>query len=158
MYLYRAIDSVGDSVEFWFSEHRDLLAAKRFFRKALERHNRPDRIVIDGSQTNHEAITSCDAANRLQDRSRRLLNPITIRKSRYLTTGSRAGPPAHQAPCAADAGFQVAGHRQHHPVGDRNASPDAQATGEIRVQPKSLPGRAVRHTGGMTAACLDQPS
>lgn len=48
-------------------------AAKRFFRKALERHNRPDRIVIDGSQTNHEAITSCDAANRLQDRSRRWL-------------------------------------------------------------------------------------
>lgn len=83
MYLYRAIDSVGDTVEFWFSEHRDLLAAKRFFRKALERHGRPDRIVIDGSQTNHEAITSCDAANRLQDRSRRWLKPITVRKSRY---------------------------------------------------------------------------
>lgn len=29
MYLYRAIDSVGDTVEFWFSEHRDLPAAKR---------------------------------------------------------------------------------------------------------------------------------
>ena len=31
MYLYRAIDSVGDTVEFFFSEHRDLLAgaAKR---------------------------------------------------------------------------------------------------------------------------------
>jgi putative transposase len=41
MYLYRAIDSVGDTVEFHFSEHRDLPAAKRFFRKALERHGRP---------------------------------------------------------------------------------------------------------------------
>lgn len=51
MYLYRAIDSVGDTVEFFFSEHRDLLAAKRFIRKALRRHGRPDRIVIDGSQT-----------------------------------------------------------------------------------------------------------
>nr|WP_179298222.1 IS6 family transposase [Mesorhizobium carmichaelinearum] len=84
MYLYRAIDSVGDTVEFWFSEHRDPPAAKRFFRKALDRLGRPDRIVIDGSQTNHEAITSCDVANRLQDRSRRWLKPITIRKSRYL--------------------------------------------------------------------------
>jgi len=84
MHLYRAIDSVGDTIEFWFSEHRDLLAAKRFFRKALDRHGRPDRIIIDGSQTNHEAITSCDVANRLQDRSRRWLKPITIRKSRYL--------------------------------------------------------------------------
>ncbi|WP_434961254.1 DDE-type integrase/transposase/recombinase [Labrys sp. La1] len=34
MYLCRAIDSVGDAVEFWFSQHRDLLAAKRFLRKA----------------------------------------------------------------------------------------------------------------------------
>ncbi|CAH2394177.1 hypothetical protein BQ8794_240062 [Mesorhizobium prunaredense] len=34
MYLYRAVDGVGDTVEFFFSEHRDLPAAKRFFRKA----------------------------------------------------------------------------------------------------------------------------
>lgn len=28
MYLYRAIDSVGDTVEFWFSDQRDLPAAR----------------------------------------------------------------------------------------------------------------------------------
>lgn len=84
MYLYRAIDTVGDTVEFWFSEQRDLPAAKRFFRKALERHGRPDRVIIDGSQTNHEAIVSCDTPNRLQDRSRRRLKPIRIRRSQYL--------------------------------------------------------------------------
>ena len=70
MYLYHAIDSVGDTVEFWFSEHRDLPAAKCFLSKALMRHGRPDRIVIDGSQTNREAIISCDVENRLRDRSR----------------------------------------------------------------------------------------
>jgi putative transposase len=84
MYLYRAIDSVGDTVDFWFSEHRDLPAAKRFLRKALERHGRPDRIVIDGSQTNREAIISCDAEDRLRDRSRRVLKRIRIRQSQYL--------------------------------------------------------------------------
>jgi len=83
-YLYRAIDSNGDTVEFWFSERRDLIAAKRFLRKALKRHGRPERIVIDGSQTNREAILSCDAENRLQDRSRRRLKPIRIRQSQYL--------------------------------------------------------------------------
>ncbi|WP_027161682.1 IS6 family transposase [Mesorhizobium sp. WSM1293] len=83
-YLYRAIDTVGDTVEFWFSEQRDLPAAKRFFRKALERHGRPDRVVIDGSQTNHEAIVCCDITNRLQDRSRRRLKPFRIRRSQYL--------------------------------------------------------------------------
>lgn len=55
MYLYRAIDSLGDTVEFFFSEHRDPSVAKCFLRKALQRHGRPDRIVIDGSQTNREA-------------------------------------------------------------------------------------------------------
>jgi transposase-like protein len=83
-YLYRAIDSNGDTVEFWFSERRNLAAAKRFLRRALRRHGRPERIVIDGSQTNRGAIVSCDTADRLQDRSRRELKPIRIRQSVYL--------------------------------------------------------------------------
>lgn len=84
MYLYRAIDSLGDTVEFLFSEHRDLPAAKRFLRKALKHHGRPDRIVIDGSQTNREAIISCDAESCLRERSQKPLKPIRIRKSQYL--------------------------------------------------------------------------
>jgi putative transposase len=83
-YLYRAIDSNGDTVEFWFSERRNLTAAKRFLSKALKRHGRPERIVIDGSQTNREAILSCDAESRLQDRSRRRLKPIGVRQRQYL--------------------------------------------------------------------------
>ncbi len=84
MYLYRAIDSNGDTVEFWFSETRNLTAAKRFLSKAFTRHGRPERIVIDGSQTNREAIQSCDTTNRLQDRARWELKPIRIRQSAYL--------------------------------------------------------------------------
>lgn len=59
-------------------------AAKLFFRKALERHGRPDRVVNDGSQTNHEAIVSCDTTNRLQDCAGRRLKTIHIRRSQYL--------------------------------------------------------------------------
>jgi transposase-like protein len=84
MYLYRAIDSNGDTVEFWFSERRNLTAAKRFLRKALKRHGRPERIVIDGSQTNREAILLCDTTDRLEDRAQRDLKPIRIRQSAYL--------------------------------------------------------------------------
>jgi transposase-like protein len=80
-YLYRAIDSNGDAVEFWFSERRNLAAAKRFLARAFMRHGRPERIVIDGSQTNREAILSCDTADRLRDRSRRQLKPIRIPQS-----------------------------------------------------------------------------
>ncbi len=84
MSLYRAIDSNGDTVEFWFSERRNLNAAKRLFARALKRHGRPEQIVIDGSQTNREAILSCDGVSRLEDRSRRKLKPIRVRQSRYL--------------------------------------------------------------------------
>jgi putative transposase len=84
MYLYRAIDSNGDTVEFWFSERRNLTAAKRFLHKALKPHGWPERIVIDDSQTNREAILSCDTTDRLQDRSRQKLKPIRIRQSAYL--------------------------------------------------------------------------
>jgi putative transposase len=84
MYLYRAIDNHGDTVEFWFSERRNLAAAKRFLRKALKRHGRPERIGIDGSQANREAIVACDTTDRLRDRSQRQLKPIRVRQSAYL--------------------------------------------------------------------------
>jgi putative transposase len=48
---------MGDMVALWLSKHRDLRATKRFLRRALKRHGRPDRIVIDGSQTNREAAS-----------------------------------------------------------------------------------------------------
>jgi transposase-like protein len=84
MYLYGAVDSSGDTVEFWFSERRNLAAAKRFLSRALKRHGRPEQIVIDGSQTNREAIVSCDPADRLRDGSKHPLQLIRIRQSRYL--------------------------------------------------------------------------
>jgi transposase-like protein len=84
MYLYRAIDSNGDTIKLWFSERHTLTAATQFLRKALKRHGRPERIVIDGSQTNREAILSCDTADQLQNRSQRDLKPIRIRQSAYL--------------------------------------------------------------------------
>ncbi len=83
-YLSSAIDSNWDTVEFWFSERRNLTTAKRFLDKTLKRPGRPERVVIDGSRTNREAILPCDTTDRLQDRSRRKLKPIRIRQRRYL--------------------------------------------------------------------------
>nr|AJW29920.1 transposase [Ochrobactrum sp. LM19] len=79
LYLYRAIDSNGNTVEFLFSRNRDLKAAKRFIRKALAQHGRPE-ITIDGSQANRTAVMQCDAENRLRQGSK----PITIRSSKYM--------------------------------------------------------------------------
>jgi transposase-like protein len=94
MYLYRAIDSHGDTVEFWFSEQRNLTAAIQFLRKALKRHGRPERMVIDGSQTNRKAILSCDTTDRLEGTTRRDLKPIRIRQSTYLNNRIEQDHPA----------------------------------------------------------------
>ena len=35
VYLYRAVDSTGATIDFLLSTHRDAAAAKRFFQRAL---------------------------------------------------------------------------------------------------------------------------
>jgi len=80
LYPYRAIDSNGDTVGFMFSRNRDLKAGKRFIRKGLAQHGRPEKITIDGSQTNRMAIMQCDAENRLRHGGKL----ITICSSKYM--------------------------------------------------------------------------
>ena len=41
MYLYRAVDSAGDTLEFMLSQTRDTQAAKQFFTKAWEHATLP---------------------------------------------------------------------------------------------------------------------
>ena len=48
MSLDRAIDSVGDTVEFFFSEKRDMAAAKRFLGSFAERGG---ILGVEGCQT-----------------------------------------------------------------------------------------------------------
>lgn len=86
MYLHRNIESFGETEKFFFTEHPDSSAAERFFQKAFARYGRPNRIVINGSQTNNKAIASCDLQNSLNDRPRRSLKPIRICKSKYLNS------------------------------------------------------------------------
>jgi transposase-like protein len=48
-YLYRAIDSAGDTIGFLLSPNRDLIAAKGFLRLALSAGQvRPRVINVDG--------------------------------------------------------------------------------------------------------------
>jgi transposase-like protein len=47
MYLYRAVDSDGNTVEFMLRKSRDALSAKRFFRKALRARHTVAPCVIN---------------------------------------------------------------------------------------------------------------
>ena len=46
-YLYRAVDSTGQTIEFLLTAKRDAAAAKRFFRKALNSPGNPVPRVIN---------------------------------------------------------------------------------------------------------------
>ena len=46
-YLYRAVDKVGRTVDFYLSERRDVNAAKHFFRQAMKRVGPPRVITLD---------------------------------------------------------------------------------------------------------------
>ena len=49
LYLYRAVDRNGETVDFRLSEHRDVRAAEAFFRQALKSQGRaPQSITLDG--------------------------------------------------------------------------------------------------------------
>jgi transposase-like protein len=56
-YLYRAVDKQGRTVDFLLSERRDVAAAKRFFRKAMENHATPRVITLDAYAASHRAIS-----------------------------------------------------------------------------------------------------
>ena len=58
MYLYRAVDSHGDTVEFMLSPGRDAVSAKRFLRKALRsRHAVPPRVInVDRNPSYPKAV------------------------------------------------------------------------------------------------------
>jgi transposase-like protein len=56
VYLYRAVDQEGQTVDFYLSEHRDIEAAKAFFRKAILHNGVPAKITLDGYQASHRAV------------------------------------------------------------------------------------------------------
>ena len=56
MYLYRAVDRDGQTLDFMLSEKRGTKAAKDFFAKALCNNGIPKRITIDKSRRNAAGI------------------------------------------------------------------------------------------------------
>ena len=52
IYLYRAVDKFGDTVDFMLSEKRDEAAATLFFKQAMNNNGFPKKVVMDKSGAN----------------------------------------------------------------------------------------------------------
>lgn len=77
VYLYRAVDSYGNTIEFLLRKYRDAVAAKAFFRKAFKNNGVPDSVTIDKSGSNTCALNSFNE-KRLEEQK------IEIRQNKYL--------------------------------------------------------------------------
>ena len=95
-YLYRAVDSVGDTIDFLLSPHRDAHAAKRFFQVALRTpgHPRPQVINVDGNPSYPKVITELKQTGELGRRCRcrpvRYLNNVVEQDHRAIKRRVRA--------------------------------------------------------------------
>jgi transposase-like protein len=70
-YLYRAVDSAGDTIDFMLSPNRDLVAAKHFLQLALHRAGQPPRVInVDGHPAYASAITELKQSGELGSRCR----------------------------------------------------------------------------------------
>ena len=78
-YLYRAVDSRGQTIDFLLSAKRDAAAAKRFFRKALGQPHtvNPRTITVDKNPAYPAAVTEMKQDGELWRRSR-------LRQVKYL--------------------------------------------------------------------------
>ncbi len=75
MYLYRAVDKEGNTVDFQLTRRRSKLAAHKFLIKAISNNGCPRVINIDKSGANREAIRTYN---------KRCLKRIRIRQCKYL--------------------------------------------------------------------------
>ena len=56
MYLYRAVDKYGKTLDFMLSKQRDEAAAEAFFKQAVGNNGVPEKVVIDKSGANHAGM------------------------------------------------------------------------------------------------------
>ena len=79
-YLYRAVDRDGQTLDFMLAERRDLTAARRFFKQAIETHGVPERVVIDKSGANLAGLEAVNVILKFTGDGR----VIEVRQVKYL--------------------------------------------------------------------------
>lgn len=90
-YLYRAVDKLGQTVDFLLTAHRDMAAARRFFERAIDLHDVPEKITIDKSGAHTAAVRAlvADSGVDIELRQCKYLNHIVEQNHRAIKRRTR---------------------------------------------------------------------
>jgi len=77
VYLYRAVDKAGQTVDFFLSRNGDVNSAKSFLRSAMKSTRVPTKITLDAYAASHRAVREMKEDGELPCR-------VQVRSSQYL--------------------------------------------------------------------------
>ena len=111
VYLYRAVDQAGQTVDFYGSRQRDVNAAKAFLRQAMKPPRIATKITLDAYAASPRAVADWKQAGELPKR-------VKVRSSKYLNHLIETGSWAREAAAWPDAGTEEfsnrrGGYRRH---------------------------------------------
>jgi len=93
VYLYRAVDKEGNTVDFLLRAKRDAVAAKAFFRKAFRENGKPDKVTVDKSGSNKAALDHYNKdvpkEDEIEIRQIKYLNNIVEQDHRFIKKRTR---------------------------------------------------------------------
>jgi transposase-like protein len=128
VYLYRAVDHAGKTVDFRLSARRDVAAAKAFFAKAIRSQRlAPKTITLDGYAASHHAVHEMKA-NQFFARG----HEVAIVE--VLEQFDRAGSSEHQVQGQCNARLQTLQECGHYDIGRRVDASHSQRS----VQPRTV--------------------
>jgi transposase, IS6 family len=106
MYLYRGVDSTGQTLDFQLNETRSARAAKRFFKKVLgSSHTRPPRVInVDQNAAYPKAVQDLKKDRQLSEscqlRPVKYLNNIVEQDHRFIKRRVKPSLGFHSYPTA----------------------------------------------------------
>jgi transposase-like protein len=88
VYLYRAVDKAGKTVDFFFSRQRNINAAKAFLRRAMKGQRVPTKQTLDAYAASHRAVADLkrdgELPKRVVERSSKYLNNLIEQDHRRI--------------------------------------------------------------------------